>query len=90
MSIYMLLSGLVASSLMLLGAGEAAAKSFQLIQSAVSTHTDVHAPLKNFPDSGDTPVGAWVDADGYHLSKSYFSVDPSALRGATILESVIS
>jgi hypothetical protein len=83
----LLVSGVVAGGLAVVGAPPAAAgRTPTTIARASWAHTDsLAAGVRSVNGSGDAPVGAWRDDAGkHHMAKSYFTFDLSVLRGARI------
>jgi len=80
-------AGLLAGGLALVSAPQAAASTTSTIRPISVAYIDSVVPntsLTPLP-MGDMPVGAFHSVDGRtHVSKSYFTFDISAYRGATL------
>ncbi|WP_186382521.1 hypothetical protein, partial [Amycolatopsis rhizosphaerae] len=87
-----LAAGLFTSALVAGGPPASAGTSPLEILSSSWAYTDSRAVHTSTADgTGDAPVGAWRDDSGkLHLSKSYFTLDLSALVGARIFDATAS
>jgi hypothetical protein len=82
-----LVSAMVVSGLLVGSAQPAgAAQNWDTVTRSSWAYTDSLSPHRSFGNStDDAPVGAWRDTAGkHHISKSYFTFDLSAFRGARI------
>jgi hypothetical protein len=54
-------------------------------------YTDLANPLHSKVNAtGDAPVGAWADRTGLHVSRSYFTLDLTGLRGEHLISAALS
>ncbi|MEU5696014.1 hypothetical protein [Actinosynnema sp. NPDC020468] len=57
----------------------------QWVESASWAGTDLRTPFKTITTGEDVPVGAWQDAKGLHVSKAYYTIDLTSLRGTAVV-----